>query len=224
MESEAAKSNQHVASGRSASFPCTYFRPPVKRLRRILLNTLTVLSAILCLLFARDRLTPANGGIREGWIHTPGATEFGFESLPSQGWLQLSRRRPQFRDTAARDAFRAWYGNEGFRFLGHEGRTWGVTPRSKIFGVGWDTVRFDGHRIGWPVDGVTMAWSSFVAPHWMWITLPAALPAARLISTARKQIRARGNRRRGLCPTCGYDLRATPDRCPECGDIPTSTN
>ena len=49
----------------------------------------------------------------------------------------------------------------------------------------------------------------------MWAFLAAALlPAAALLA----RWRARGvRRRRGQCPRCGYDLRATPGRCPECG-------
>src|SRR5690349_12646750 len=35
------------------------------------------------------------------------------------------------------------------------------------------------------------------------------------ILTGRERRRAR--LRQGLCPNCGYDLRASPTQCPECG-------
>ena len=45
----------------------------------------------------------------------------------------------------------------------------------------------------------------------------SALPLAWLAGAALRAARRRRNMRMGLCPRCGYDLHATPGRCPECG-------
>jgi hypothetical protein len=51
-----------------------------------------------------------------------------------------------------------------------------------------------------------------------------ALPIAWGIYLALEQRAGSLRRRRriatGCCPQCGYDLRVTPDRCPECGAVP----
>jgi hypothetical protein len=49
---------------------------------------------------------------------------------------------------------------------------------------------------------------------------PIALAAAILPAVwIWRETRNRRQCKRGLCPVCGYGLRATPDRCPECGTI-----
>jgi hypothetical protein len=48
----------------------------------------------------------------------------------------------------------------------------------------------------------------------MLLLVPAAATAS---SFLRARHRCRRKRLRGHCPFCGYDLRATPNCCPECG-------
>jgi hypothetical protein len=53
-------------------------------------------------------------------------------------------------------------------------------------------------------------------PAWAVAGLLAIVPAVWV------DVRRRRPRPPGFCPACGYDLRATPERCPECGAVPSA--
>lgn len=59
-------------------------------------------------------------------------------------------------------------------------------------------------------------WRGISVPHALSTPLLGALPLAAAIKWRRRRKRYAN----GCCVTCGYDLRATPLQCPECGAVP----
>jgi hypothetical protein len=51
-------------------------------------------------------------------------------------------------------------------------------------------------------------------PNWLMLAALGGLPLTRAMTWM-----CRRRTRPGICRACGYDLRATPERCPECGAV-----
>jgi hypothetical protein len=79
------------------------------------------------------------------------------------------------------------------------------------WGFGCETINGDS-ATPWDDRGYT----AFMMPFWA-ITLLVAAPLVPWGIGLRRRLRQKRRERFGLCRKCGYDLRASPDRCPECG-------
>jgi hypothetical protein len=87
------------------------------------------------------------------------------------------------------------------------------TPRFRFLGL-----EFAGSWVG------RSSLTNLLVPYWMVLLPFLILPAARIRATRKDRQR---NRRiaSGLCGSCGYDLRGSAGRCPECGaSIPHSVS
>jgi hypothetical protein len=65
---------------------------------------------------------------------------------------------------------------------------------------------------------VSMWGFGFAAPHWV-IGLLLCIPLAWRWIVWRDDSEQHRRREHGLCRHCGYDLRFSADRCPECGEL-----
>jgi len=195
----------------------------MKRLLRILFKTFTTLSLLLCVtsvvLWVRSYrywdLTGREGEIRFGdpqWggSATSASGKFGF--VLWKRWNPRSVPTPatgfEHRSFPALAAVAASAREVGqFYFLGL------VYDRSESDPEGGRAV-----NPGAPprVAAKQIIWSVIV-PYWQIALLLAIAPVLSLWSATTKRRALRLTR--GQCPICGYDLRATPDRCPECGTV-----
>ena len=102
---------------------------------------------------------------------------------------------------------------EGWHYLSHE--------PGNAYGASWVVWSHMGFTYG-RIDNAMLAARIVIIPFWFLNLLFCLLPAIWLIKRLRRKPKALN-----LCPTCGYDLRATPHRCPECGTaaaLPVAAN
>ena len=168
----------------------------MRRLGRILLNVLTVLSLLVCL--GLGAAIARSYRVLDQWNRFRGTEYWSVEF--EQGHLFLVHGRGDI-DLGRYDAYRP-------RAAGRS-----LPPPWSIYESGSAQMQqFAGGRSG------QVALSHYRLSLWWVAALTAVVPA---VSAARRLPWGRwfGHRMAGLCRRCGYDLRATPDRCPECGAV-----
>ena len=187
----------------------------MKRVRRWLFNGLAAVSAVLfvgvCLLWARSRGHQTGDTL---FVQTkPGRY---YAVMTGQGGIgfdcTIVEHPAELRRFGVGTSYSLHYCHQNFFY----------PPVSARQRLGFDY--FDG-ELGDTTDRIigSGTFRTVVLPSWLFAAAFALLPATVLPALLRGLVRWR-QPCRGCCPVCGYDLRATPYRCPECGEPIPSTS
>ena len=172
-------------------------------MRRRLLNLLTVLSMLLSVAFAAALVRSAAAGDAWGRLAADERRlTVGSDNVhSSSGFFQYVGDR----DAADAAEVRDWARGGSAWHHYAPGARW--RPSGE-----WLVPQYE-HYASTQFTGRTV---TVVRVPYLPLVLLTASPPALALLRRRRRVRA------GRCPACGYDLRATPDRCPECGAAPVA--
>jgi hypothetical protein len=184
-------------------------------MKRRLLNLLTVLSLLLCVALVAAWVV----GFFAGWSAFYGG---GYDSSDSRWGFRVvvvhegvvlrvihsHRVNPAYRGGNFGFHGNTWRREGGDMYEAERTRSHGIPPLL-LWGTGRGQDYLD--RVA-TVGARDTLYFLIVSP--LILALLAGVPPALWLA---RSARGRRRTRRGLCPRCGYDLRATPGRCPECG-------
>jgi hypothetical protein len=151
-------------------------------------------------------------GIYDGNLFFISETEPILQSPPMFPWWSPNFDKDRHELEMLHDFARMIGRDFGFRFGGLSGGSGIVKPS----GPGSINLHYTSRRRGSPltVAAVTM-------PLWLFVLLGTSTGTLPSILKWRNRLRRQSREDRGLCANCGYDLRASPDHCPECGEQKT---
>jgi hypothetical protein len=184
----------------------------VSRLLRILLNGVT---AVLFLLFAT---------VVWLWIRSQFTSDF-VELVGGDAYVMASTNRNELNARVCLNYPWSMYSS------GPPPRFIHVNSTTLPTGAYWKAIAVPGAVVDWRHAGVVVVtWDSgdlarriptamVVAPHWVLALTTGAMPLTRMGLIVRRRVRRSRRIEAGHCLVCGYDLRGSPDRCPECGTV-----